>query len=515
MKPRLVLAVTGVAILVGGLGLAAATHTESGGGSVGPSHPAGTRSPGAIRWGPCTSAEMPKDTAAVCAMLPVPLDYGQPAGAQIKLALSMVRHTSSPASYQGAILLNPGGPGAPGLAMSGIARRVPGGVAQDFDWIGFDPRGVGASVPALSCPSGYFDGPRMPYRPTSKAATQDWLNRAAAYSSACARDSGALLDHVTTVDSAEDLESIRKALGQRQISFYGYSYGTYLGQVYATLYPTHLHRLVLDSNVDPRSVWYQANLNQDTAFEANMNAWFGWLARYDSAYHLGRTKAAVRRLFFATQSSLEAHPIDAQVGDDEWNDVFVGAAYSQHTWTNLGTAFASWVNSADAAPILAYYRHNLANQNASNPGYLGVECTDASWPKSAARSLADAQRIFRQAPYLTWQNQWLNAPCLTWHGAARQAVTIDGRTVDGALLIDQTRDAATPYRGSLEVRALFPHASLLALPGGTSHADSLSGYACEDYLIARYLEDGTLPPRLPGTRADATCPAPPTPVPGP
>jgi pimeloyl-ACP methyl ester carboxylesterase len=349
----------------------------------------------------------------------------------------------------------------------------------------------------------------MPYVPTSTAATKKWLARTAAYAATCAKDGGALLDHLTTVDSANDLDSIRKALGQKQISFYGYSYGTYLGQVYATLFPTHLHRLVLDSNVDPRGVWYQANLQQDTAFEANLNAWFAWLARYDDVYHLGRTRAAVRRAFFATQAALQAHPVASELGGDEWHDVFQGVAYSQRAWAVLGQAFARWVNSHDPQPILSLYRENTANQNADYPGYLAVECTDTAWPGSVAKNLADSRRTNATAPYLTWQNQWFNAPCLTWRGAVHHPVRIDGHAVTDALLIDETGDAATPYAGSLQVRSLFPKASLLALPGGRSHADSLSGYACEDNLIARYLADGTLPPRRPGRGADATCPAPP------
>lgn len=513
MNRRTVLAASVVGILVAGFGLAVAARSVLGGGSARPSSRPGARPTGAIRWGPCTSSEMPSETTAVCGMLSVPLDYSQPDAAQIELALSMVRHTSPTADYQGAILLNPGGPGAPGLAMSTIGQRVPGGVNGDFDWIGFDPRGVGASVPALTCEPNYFDGPRMPYQPMSTAATTQWLARATAYSAACARNGGALLDHLTTADSAKDMDSIRKALGQKQISFYGYSYGSYLGQVYATLYPSHLHRLILDSNVDPRTVWYQANLNQDIAFEANMNAWFDWLAGNDRVYHLGRTGTAVRRLFFATQGALQTHPVDSEVGEDEWNDLFTAAGYSQHTWVNLGTAFAGWVHSNDAAPILGYYHHNLANQDASTPGYLAVECTDAPWPESVAKSLMDTRRIFAKAPYLTWQNEWLNAPCPTWQGAAHQPVKVNGSSVHDALLVDQTHDAATPYEGSLEVRALFPHAVLLAIPGGTTHADSLSGYGCVDDLIARYLRDGTLPPRRPGNQADATCPAPPMPVP--
>ncbi len=104
------------------------------------------------------------------------------------------------------------------------------------------------------------------------------------------------------------MNSIRKALGADKINYYGFSYGTYLGQVFATLYPDKLRRVVFDGTVDPRGVWYDANLDQDVAFDRNINIWFGWLAKHDSTYHLGDTKAKVSKLFYATQKKLYATP---------------------------------------------------------------------------------------------------------------------------------------------------------------------------------------------------------------
>jgi pimeloyl-ACP methyl ester carboxylesterase len=111
---------------------------------------------------------------------------------------------------------------------------------------------------------------------------QYWLTRSARYAHKCQTHSAAqaaLLGNMTTVDSARDMDSIRAALGQSQITYYGFSYGTYLGQVYSTLFPSHGQRLIMDSNVDPRHVWYQANLAQDIAFNRNVDIWFGWLAK--------------------------------------------------------------------------------------------------------------------------------------------------------------------------------------------------------------------------------------------
>src|SRR5262249_31110923 len=155
----------------------------------------------------------------------------------IQLAVSMVRHTTPDPQYQGIMLVNPGGPGGAGLAYSTLGQFVPGGAGDAYDWIGFDPRGVGASQPSLSCIPDYF-GPNGPEsNPPTPEVLQSWLSRSASYAAACGADNAALLRHMSTVDVANDMESIRVALGRSQINYYGFSYGTYLGQVYSTLFP--------------------------------------------------------------------------------------------------------------------------------------------------------------------------------------------------------------------------------------------------------------------------------------
>ncbi|HEX4016773.1 MAG TPA: alpha/beta hydrolase [Frankiaceae bacterium] len=142
--------------------------------------------------------------------------------------------------------------------------------------------------------------------------------------------------------------------------------------------------------------------------------------------------------------------------------------------------------------------------------------SDVQWPQSWAKWQKDNSAIYKKAPFETWSNAWYNAPCLYWPAKAGTPVKVDGSKVSSALLIDETLDAATPYSGSLEVRRLYPNSSLLALPGGTSHANSLFGNACEDNTIARYLATGVLPKRLKGNNtADTRCAPLPQPVPTP
>jgi len=174
------------------------------------SQPAAGYVPPPIKWGTCKNATL-RQHQAQCGFLVVPLSYAKPRGAKIRLAVSRIRHTTTP--YQGVMLVNPGGPGGSGLVLSVLEQYVPGQSAHSYDWIGYDPRGVGSSRPRLSCIGGYSHFDRPPYVPRTKKLMQIWLNRARHYANACANSKAArLLPHLRTVDNVRDMDSLRKAL---------------------------------------------------------------------------------------------------------------------------------------------------------------------------------------------------------------------------------------------------------------------------------------------------------------
>ena len=218
------------------------------------------------------------------------------------------------------MLVNPGGPGASGLNLALIGADVPQHAGDTYDWIGFDPRGVGASKPALSCvpellrPTGRRTSPSLP-RWSGRGGTVPPATPARA-----SKNAAALLPHMKTRDSAQDMDDIRAALGVPKISFYGFSYGTYLGQVYAHALPSRVRRMVLDSNVDPRDVWYQAPTSSRTPPSSWTSApgSAGWRSS-TSAYQLGRTAdGGARALLRAGDGAAEAprrrHPRPRRVG---------------------------------------------------------------------------------------------------------------------------------------------------------------------------------------------------------
>ncbi len=266
--------------------------------------------------------------------------------------------------------------------------------------------------------------------------------------------------------------------------------------------------MVLDGNVDPRGVWYDANLAQDVAFDENIGAYFAWVAKYDSVYHLGTTGRAVQKKYYATLEKLRKAPAGGVIGPDEWTDVFTSAAYYIFEWTDIAAAFAAYVNDGDHAPVKALYDGGYPQGPGTDDGfamYLATQCTDVQWPKNWSKWQRDSWRTYARHPFLTWSNTWLNAPCLSWKGDVGKPVNVNGKKAPPILLISETHDAATPYSGSLEVRKRFPESVLLEGAGGTTHSGSLNGIACTDNVIAAYLSDGTLPARVRGDRSDRQC----------
>lgn len=504
--------------LVASVGMVSACSAASPKAAPSPSAPVAVRAtspavpqPAALRWGRCASGL--GLTGLQCARLQVPLDYSKPTGAKITLQLSRLRHTSSARQYLGAILSDPGGPGGSGLGMPYSGTRVPHNVGARFDWIGWDPRGVGASRPAIHCIPGYFGTDRPSYGAASQRPY--WLKRASDYAKACGRNAGVLLQHMTTADNARDMDVIRQALGMSQISYYGYSWGSYLGQVYMTLFPTRVKRVVLDGVVDPRGVWYQANLDQDVAFERTMRIFFGWIAKNDAVYGLGRTEAAVYNAYQHEAASLAARPaVGGKLGPDELSDALLDAGYRVFEWAQKAASLSRLINQGDGSGLLTDYQQN--NAGASNENgyavYDAVQCTDAAWP-GWTRTLADNERINKIAPFETWGNAWFNAPCLTWPAAAHAPVAIRAASsLPKILLIAETYDAATPFSGALETRRLFGSSSLIEGVGGSTHAGSLNGVSCTDDAVATYLATGHTPARQSGSGSDLKCPPVPQPV---
>jgi pimeloyl-ACP methyl ester carboxylesterase len=468
-----------------------------------------------LHWHPC-AGQLAQLGVPDCTTLSVPVNYADPGGRHISLALDMIPATAPKSQQQGIMLVNPGGPGAPGLPLAAeVAQGLNPGVAASYDIVGFDPRGVGSSVPALSCDPGFFSGVRPNYIPANAAAEQVLINRAKMYATDCEQRFGWLLPYMTTQNVARDMDAIRAAFGVSKINYYAFSYGTYIGQVYATLFPEHLRRMVLDSTVDPTGVWYADNVEQDYAFQGRMDAFFAWVAKYDDTYHLGSTTAQVQAAWYKARNQVLAHPINAAIGADEFDDTFLQGGYLDQLWPGFAQALSSYLNTGRTADMITQYQSSGAQNENEFAVYNAVQCSDVNWPRSFSFWTTDTERIYRTAPFQAWDNAWFNAACAFWPvpGPAKP-LQIKGAGLPGILMLQGTLDPATPYAGAQNAHKLLPSARMVVVEGGGNHGQSLeqpSDSCVQGYLNA-YLGTGALP-EAPGL-VNATCPAVPAPTPG-
>jgi len=469
-----------------------------------------------LHWSACTGSLAP----AQCTSLQVPLNYADPGGRKITIALSMIPATAPVSKQQGVLLVNPGGPGASGRSLAAaVAAGLSPQVAATYDIVGFDPRGVGGSVPALTCDPSFLNGVQPNYIPADQAAEQVLINRAKAYAASCEKSYGWLLPYLTTVNTARDLDQIRQAFGVQKINYYAFSYGTYLGQVYGTLFPDRVRRMVLDSTVDPAGAWYQDNIEQDYAFQGRMDAFFAWTAKYDSTYHLGTTQAEVEAAYYKVRDELAKTPISGPsgpvMGPDELDNTFIIGGYLTAVWPAFAQALSQYAVGGDSSGLVNQYEEwgtTPANEFAV---YNAVECADVSWPRNWAKWQSDTERVYKTAPFEAWDNAWFNAACAFWpvKGPA-EPFKVDGSGLPPILMLQGTLDPATPYAGAQNAHHLLPSARMVVVEGGGDHGQSLETppNACVQNYLNAYLANGSLPDG-PGP-VNATCPASPDPTPG-
>ncbi|QIJ61323.1 alpha/beta hydrolase [Streptomyces sp. JB150] len=456
-----------------------------------------------IDWQDCP-ADWGLEKPIQCGWVTVPLDYAKPYGKQIKLAVDRVGNTGTRAERQGALVYNPGGPGGSGLRFPRrVTTKAPvwQNVAKAYDFVGFDPRGVGKSTP-ISCvdPQEFVKAPKADPVPDSEADKLAQRKLAREYAEGCQERSGEMLPHMTTPNTARDLDVIRAALGEKKLNFLGVSYGTYLGAVYGTLFPGHVRRMITDSVVNPsrEKIWYQANLDQDVAFETRWRDWQDWVAKNDATFHLGTTRAEVQAKWLQLRADAKKNPIGGVVGPAELIGFFQSAPYYDSAWVSVATVFSEYVAGDHqalvdaAAPDLSDTAGNAAAEN-GNAVYTAVECADAKWPTSWERWDRDNTRLHRDYPFLTWSNAWMNLPCATW--PAKQHTPVDVKTRKGlppVLIVQAERDAATPYGGALELHQRFKGSRLITEKDAGSHGVTGLVNPCVNQRVDAYLLTGEL-----------------------
>ena len=437
-----------------------------------------------------------------CGTVSVPLDYARPHGKHIRLTVSRVRASGPEARRQGALVYNPGGPGASSMTFPEYAAEDAfHKTAAAYDFVGYAPRGVGRSAP-VSCqrPADFAKTPTSSPQHPSAAFLRGLVARARAYARGCVRRTGAALRHITTLNNARDLDVLRAALGEKRLTFVGASYGTYYGAVYATLFPRHVRRMVFDSVVNPGpwQIWYRNNLDQSLAFERRWADWRRWTARHHAVYHLGKTPARVLAAYRKAARRLAREPADGRVGTGELQDAFVRAGYNDAYWDAAARALAAYLRG-NPRPLIALAASESGDAKADENGnavYTAVECNDAPWPRDWASWNRDNTALARRAPFETWDNVAMNLPCAYWPLEHDTPMDVTARPgLPPVLLLAAERDAATPYVGAKELWRRLPGASLVTERKAGTHGLWGGPNACVNRKVDTYLLTGRTPGR--------------------
>ncbi|GAA1902540.1 alpha/beta hydrolase [Lapillicoccus jejuensis] len=450
-----------------------------------------------LAWSDCQGGQ--------CATLTVPVDYAQPDGATIGLALLKVPARSA-SNRIGSLVVNPGGPGGSGVDYAKAAGQIVGsGVRTRYDVVGFDPRGVARSAPIDCLPDEgmdrFFDTDQTP---EDTAEAQAWVAEAKTYADGCEQRSARLLPHVSTVDAAKDMDVLRAALGEARLTYLGKSYGTFLGATYADLFPTKVGRMVLDGVVPPDLTSYEINLGQAQGFETAARAYVAdCVTRSDCP--VGRTVDQGMQWLrdFLARTDTQPVPVtdDARVTElgQTWAaNGIAQAMYDQSLWPTLSQALTQ------AAQGSGNLLMRLADEMVERtPGgqYTGnimeaiyaVNCLDRPDTADIPTVEANARKIEAAAPTFGPLLAWGSVPCGVW--PVKATGTPHKVTAQGSgpiVVVGTTRDPATPYEWSVRLRQELANASLVTFDGDGHTAYKRSNSCVDDAIDAYYL-DGTVP----------------------
>lgn len=444
-----------------------------------------------------------------CATLKAPLDYDKPAGGDVRLAVARKKATG-PGKRLGSLFVNPGGPGGSAIgylqAYAGIG--YPAAVRARYDMVAVDPRGVARSEP-VEC----LDGRDMDTytqtdsTPDDSRENGELVDAYKKFAESCGAHSPKLLRHVSTVETAQDMDIVRAALGDAKLNYVGASYGTFLGATYAGLFPGRSGRLVLDGAMDPSLSARRMNLDQTAGFETAFQSFAKDCVQQPDCPlgTKGTTAAEVGRHLKAFFGRLDAHPIptgDAdgrRLGEALATTGVIAAMYDESSWAQLREALASAMKEKDGAGLLvladSYYERdadgrysNLMSANAA------VNCLDLPPAYDSPEEVEKALPSFEEAsPVFGEGLAWASLSCAYWPvRATGEPHRIEARGAAPIVVVGTTRDPATPYRWARALAAQLSSAHLLTYEGD-GHTAYGRGSTCIDSAIDTYLLRGTPP----------------------
>jgi pimeloyl-ACP methyl ester carboxylesterase len=436
-----------------------------------------------------------------CSTLRVPLDYADPSGRELHIAV--IREKASQKS-EGSLIINPGGPGASGVDFVAQDSSVFDQLTTHYDLVSFDPRGVGQSDPIRCLTSAQLDAyVNINPVPTTAAERQRTINASRNFANACYRKNGDYLEHVGTKDQARDMDVLRAALGDKKLTYYGASYGTFLGAKYAELFPTHIRAMVLDGALNPDESSTAANLVQAKGFETDLDDFLAFCVRSGHC-PFGSTTTAATAGLDRLIARVTAHPLTVGSRSMGAGELFEGLAaglYSTRDWANLQTVLAA-AQSGNGAGVLIFadaltQRNNDGTYSNLIESNMAINCIDRPSPRGVSTYVRNARRFQQEAPHFGAAIEYGSLPCAFWKVPPVEGThPVSAPGAPPILVIGTTRDPATPF---VWAKALAKQLSsgVLLTHDGDGHTAYIDRDPCVDAVVASYVL--RLNPPKPGT----------------
>ena len=469
--------------------------------------------------GAAGSSEEETDTATFsCAVITVPLDYANPKGETISIAVKKRAATGGHA--QGTLFINPGGPGDSGVS---FAERAGNAFSPDllnaYDIIGFDPRGVGSST-AITCTSD-DDSSSSTAEPSASAGATARTEASAGTASGgesyeewaestrksfqelteqCAShtEPAALLDHVDTVSAARDLDILRALAGQEKLNYLGFSYGTYLASVYAETFPGNTGRMVLDGAIDPSLSLAEQGLGQAKGFEQALRTYVDYCQNSTGCPLSGGTDAGVqqiRDLITSTNSTPLAtgDPNRTVTGADIVTALSEYLYTTEQNWEPLNKALDQAINHRDGSAFAASEEQDTSSKDDGGGAFQAVTCLDYPVEGDKTTWAAQYEQAQREAPVFADSAVGMDLVCSVWgHNGTRKPTQIHARGAAPILVVGTTGDPATPYAWSKSLAEQLDSGQLLTWEGN-GHTAYGGDASCVNDAVDAYLISGTMP----------------------
>jgi pimeloyl-ACP methyl ester carboxylesterase len=433
-----------------------------------------------ISWAACPESPAPFE----CGQLAVPFDYDNPGTGSFVLSL-MRRPAEIPESRIGSLLVNPGGPGFGGTTVAEQAEwYFSTELLEQFDVVGWDPRGTGASTPAVDCTEDYDRYFGIDSPPNDDDAKQKMIDLTQEFVDLCVARNGEMLKYISTEASARDMDSIRNALNEDKISYFGFSYGSELGATWVTLFPDTVRAAVFDGASDPNASGFDQSMAQLKGFEQQLDAFLANCAKRVACkiYNNGKPAALFDQLAIVIDTkpivvSSDRTPVTQGV----FYTAVVQAMYSNTLWPQLETALAD-AAKGNGAQLLALYDDYFQRQPDGSYGneleaFLAISCLDDPEGSTVADVDADVARFAAAAKRLG-ENFGYGYACALWPHRVAERVVVTGKGAGPIVVIGTTGDAATPLASTRKAANNLEQGVLVIV-----EADRHTGYGLNSCVV--------------------------------